>query len=421
MKYLKISNKGKIDVKAFQKIGISTKVGDASKIGRFGSGLNYAIAWLMRNDVKFKVFSGHKEIKFHTVEYNFRDIPANFIVVNGEETSFCTKMGGDIWEAWMMIREIYCNALDEPGGTYSVVEDAISEDDITNFYIELTEEIEDVVNNWDNYFAYNRDDLLFESDGIKLYKGGEKLICYRKGIKCFEYNVPCVFHYDISNIKINESRIVNDVSNLNITIAQFLAGKVTTDIIKLVCDNISNTYEARMDWDWWNVDFNDQWAEVLKEKRVVENEHHEVYSKAIETCASEVVSLPSSMVTRMLKSSDDIEHVASDMGKAGKGPIRLLEDDELAFIESIKSNLSDIGYGVDIEISGYTPIDTYNKHYYKKGVLYISDSYFKNDLEDQLIVLIMKYNELYNSKASSISDNSYIEHLINRLLITLNK
>ena len=54
MKYLKIVNKGEIYEKAFTLIGASTKRGDDSKIGFFGSGLKYAMAVLLRNEIHFK-------------------------------------------------------------------------------------------------------------------------------------------------------------------------------------------------------------------------------------------------------------------------------------------------------------------------------------------------------------------------------
>ena len=56
-KFIKIESKGNIDPQAFVLLGASTKRDDESKIGFFGSGLKYSIAYLLRNNIEFKVFS----------------------------------------------------------------------------------------------------------------------------------------------------------------------------------------------------------------------------------------------------------------------------------------------------------------------------------------------------------------------------
>ena len=50
MKYLIITNKGEIEPQALHLVGASTKRGDSSKIGQFGSGNKYALAYLLRNE-----------------------------------------------------------------------------------------------------------------------------------------------------------------------------------------------------------------------------------------------------------------------------------------------------------------------------------------------------------------------------------
>ena len=59
--YLKISNKGNIDINAFRLMGASTKRG-SDKIGFFGSGLKYGISTLLREGIGLRVFSGIEEI-----------------------------------------------------------------------------------------------------------------------------------------------------------------------------------------------------------------------------------------------------------------------------------------------------------------------------------------------------------------------
>ena len=72
MKYLKISNKTEIDVRAFSLLGACTKRGDNTKIGYFGSGLKYAIATLVRMKIPFEVYSGLNKITIETKPEDFR-------------------------------------------------------------------------------------------------------------------------------------------------------------------------------------------------------------------------------------------------------------------------------------------------------------------------------------------------------------
>ena len=66
MKTIKITSYGEIDIRAFSKMGASSKRQDGSKIGMFGSGLKYSLAFLLRNKIPFRVFSGYREVKFTT-------------------------------------------------------------------------------------------------------------------------------------------------------------------------------------------------------------------------------------------------------------------------------------------------------------------------------------------------------------------
>lgn len=50
MKYIRIKNQWLIEPQALHLVGASTKRNDASKIGQFGSGNKYAMAYLLRNN-----------------------------------------------------------------------------------------------------------------------------------------------------------------------------------------------------------------------------------------------------------------------------------------------------------------------------------------------------------------------------------
>ena len=54
-KYILVQNDEEIDILAFNLIGASTKRDDDNKIGFFGSGLKYSLAYALRNNIEIKI------------------------------------------------------------------------------------------------------------------------------------------------------------------------------------------------------------------------------------------------------------------------------------------------------------------------------------------------------------------------------
>jgi len=207
MNYLKISNKGLLDVEALTLLGASSKRGDNTKIGMFGSGNKFSLAYLLRNNYELRIFSGLEEIKLTTIEKTFRDKKFNVILVNDKETSITTDFGKD-WNLAQAIREIYCNSIDEGEHTLEFVKDINPLEDKTHFYIKSRQEITNYISNFDDYFAENKK-VLFECPyGKILEKGNSKLNLYRKGIRCMETDKESIYDYDLTNVDIDENRLV---------------------------------------------------------------------------------------------------------------------------------------------------------------------------------------------------------------------
>jgi hypothetical protein len=207
MRYIRIKNIGEIEPQALHLVGASTKRHDSTKIGQFGSGNKYAMAFLLRNGYELKVFSGTREIPITTQKEIFRDQEFNVIYIDGEKTSITTEMGKD-WKYWQAMRELYCNALDEGGYGMDMVSDIEPKTGETHFYILNKADSTEFIQNFDNYFATKKK-VLFECEiGRILEKTGDKANIYRKGIKCYNANKTSVFDYDFFDIQIDENRLV---------------------------------------------------------------------------------------------------------------------------------------------------------------------------------------------------------------------
>lgn len=264
--YAKFENKGEIDINAFRLLGASTKEEDESKIGFWGSGLKYALAILLRNNIDIKCYSGNKEIKIGTRKTKMRGETYEVITINGTPTSITTQMGKD-WELWFAVREIYSNLLDEGGCGVDVSDMVQGVTGKTSLFIEMTDEIKDIFDNFEYYFGSNRE-VKYDLGEYKIYNKLRGLI-YRMGIKVGQED-NLLYDYEIPDIKINESRVIPSSFYLDQQLSKIWHEEANTEMIgRLVKEDC---YEKNnMDWDWSN-SFNDNWLTYLTGKTIIPRE-----------------------------------------------------------------------------------------------------------------------------------------------------
>lgn len=240
MKYIKVKNLGCIEPQALHLVGASTKRSDATKIGQFGSGNKFAIAYLLRNGYDLKIFSGLNEIVIETKPETFRENTFDIIYIDGEKTSITTEMGKD-WEFWQAMREIYCNALDEGGYSLDFVQEMEPVEGETHFYIDSKKDVMEFVTNFDNYFATKKK-VLFECPAGKiLEKTGSNANIYRKGIKCHNSNLSSVYDYDLNEITVGEDRLVVYTWQIEEKIWDLIYQCTDEEVIKQILHNSANT------------------------------------------------------------------------------------------------------------------------------------------------------------------------------------
>jgi hypothetical protein len=268
--YFAIQNKGEIDINAFRLLGASTKRGDTTKIGHFGSGLKYAIAVFLRNNVEFKIYSGLKEIKVSTSQQKLGERIFDVIKFNGRMTSLTTEMGID-WKLWFAVREVYCNAIDEGGLATGLVNELKPEQGKTTIFLKLNGELNEIFKNWGEYFSEKREDLVHTatSSGDKFFEGGaRKLLVYRKGIQVLERdNTRALFHYDFYKVEINEARTIVSEFELEYQTVSVLKRSATEEMIARIYDN-RESYEAKLNWEMAGF-MSQRWLDVLGGRTIV--------------------------------------------------------------------------------------------------------------------------------------------------------
>lgn len=267
MKYLKIQNNGVLDIRLVALMGGTTKANDQYKIGQFGTGLKYTLAFLFRNNLSFKIFGGTDEVKVHTEVETIKNEPFEIICINGQRTSITTRMGAE-WEPWMIIRELWCNALDEGGAFKDVTQDATGKDNTTTFFIQIDSQIQKVLDSWAKYFIHDQEPI-FSNDEFAIYPAGEKLCIYKQGVLVYQNKeLKSVFSYDMKSADINELREFKGSPGMTISWALVGANEATA---RYFLENVTEDHyegQSSMDYGWYRT-FGDNWRRVIGSAKLI--------------------------------------------------------------------------------------------------------------------------------------------------------
>lgn len=325
MKYLKIKNNGLLDENIIFLMGASTKTGDKTKIGQFGTGLKYSLAWLLRNNVDFKIFIGKNEVKISSKPLITRGQQFDIITIDGKETSVTSTMGMD-WKAWMILREIWCNAVDEGGAQKEIVDQIDPCENQTAFYIQLTGDILEANNNWGKYFNTRVPISEHSYYGGVYQSEGHTMKIYRKGILVKEYeNTASVYDYDFTNGSINELR--EYIGYLDYDISNVLSNMDKRGVSYFI-DNISpEMKESKIDVSF--ADFN-TWKEALGNAKIISYESFDALTAMKPESMKETnyLKLPGQFYKRLVKCIDGISAL-------------MISEDAHAFFETTDSKLEE--------------------------------------------------------------------------------
>ena len=424
--FIKIESTGLIDPKAFSLIGASTKRNDNTKIGFFGSGLKYSIAYLLRERVDFKVFSEYTEIKFEVQKTEFREQEFEVIYVDGKETSMTTQMGID-WKAWFIIREIYCNAIDEGDSKITTTTECLPVENKTVFYIEINENFKEIIENWDLYFSLNRKGCLYSDDkGNKIFPAiAAKRIVYRKGIQCCDnYGEHTLFSYDFQDVQINESRVIASEYQYTVLLSEYWRQMEDGKLISMLVSRICDAYDGRMVYEYdlyWNYEnYHPMWVEVLSNYTLVSRESGGFYQEEIAANPNQYLVLPEKMVNGLVAAFGDAIQVIGGFVGGAKNTFKVVPElttKQTALLNDSVAFLKECNYVINypIKVVQFMQKDVLGRAY--KEEILLSEKLFDYGRKQIVACLIEEQEHL----VTGFEDESraFQSHFINLLVTSM--
>lgn len=221
-------------------LGASTKRGDRSTIGQYGTGNKYAIAYFLKHNIGIRLITGGREIQLSTEPITIKNQTFDAVLVDGQRAGFVTELGYK-WQLWQAVRELYANAIDEGLLRFGIVEEYENGDpETTTFIIEETDEVKDLMLNFYKYFAVDEPALWENGRGRILAKKGKACRVFYRGFKCFETENDSLFDYDIFNIEITEDRVAKYYWDIEIEIQQLMAECDDPTIVRAMLHGVKN-------------------------------------------------------------------------------------------------------------------------------------------------------------------------------------
>ena len=205
--YLLFSNPGVLELELVKMMGVSVKETD-DPIGFFGTGLKYAMATALRLGGEMTIFTNGERYDVRGRDLTLRDKGFTQVMLNDEPLGFTTELGKQ-WEAWMVVRELYSNALDENGDTMIQTGEFSEDDIIGKTAITLRGDcFLDIWENRQNYFLSQAEACAHSSTYINAFDSlGHNHAVFYRGIKVFDTKHPTLFRYNLlDKVTLTEDR-----------------------------------------------------------------------------------------------------------------------------------------------------------------------------------------------------------------------
>ncbi len=245
-----------IDPRAFTIGGLTAKPNSANPIGRFGTGLKYAIASLVRMDASPTVWIGKDKYEFLKRPIEFRGKPVELIDMHLTKWSwrkarvyempFTTEYGAH-WKPWMIYRELEANTRDEGGFTSQ------------EYQLPTKDSTVILVNNEDFDRAYEDRDTTFlpkdrepitEDSNLQQFEGPSKYL-YWRGMRVLELGKPSIYTWNFTrDMMLTEDRTLSSEWLARTYLAEWLTEHKDEAFIRKMLTVKEEHWESSMDFSY---------------------------------------------------------------------------------------------------------------------------------------------------------------------------
>ena len=244
-----------LDPMAFTVMGLSAKT-QSDSIGRFGTGLKYAIAGTHRLGGTMRIWCGREAADFRTREAEFRGKTIQLLEWRAEGAAawaplpFTTELGKH-WQSWMLLRELWSNTKDE-GGFVSTAKSLDHGEDSTLIEVDWPG-IEAEWDSRDTWLLSARPDLgkpIDRNEQIEVYSGKSTAIYYQ-GIKVYTHSSkPFRYTYNLlGNVPLTEDREMSSTV-AEIYLARGIAELTNSGVHHSVLLDTDDVAENDLNWSW---------------------------------------------------------------------------------------------------------------------------------------------------------------------------
>lgn len=314
------SNPGLLDIRAVQTMGLSVKE-HTNSIGRFGTGLKYAIATLLRHKNDVAIWVGKDCWTFFPQNDTFRGQPVQFIWMKknreaAQPLGITTQLGKD-WELWMAMRELESNCRDERGTSSNMFsfDDDDAAPDQTNIVVSGTMERE--YDRLDTIFLKSKP--IYDGTQISIHQAAnpeQRGWIFYRGVRCGKLEKPSLYVYNIkSTCYLTEDRTFTHSWE---PVMQLTVGLIECDVEDILFTILS----AKEQYFEHGLDFRGRWYS---------EEYPEVFHKVVKALG---VRGNSSAYMAVLKSEMD----------KGAVPVDNLETHHVVMLEKARHFIARMGH-----------------------------------------------------------------------------
>jgi hypothetical protein len=242
------TNPGRIDLLAVTTLGVSVK--QAGSFGRFGTGLKFSIATILRGGGSITLHVGEDKVHlFDTRIENIQGQDFDLVTLDGEPLGFTTMLGRD-WEPWMVLRELACNARDEGGDFYKEVPGESDwpgpDGEETTFLVDWPE-LDKAYETRGELFAEG--EVIGVTDRIRALAGPGPFMYYR-GVRVRKLEKPAAFRWDLlAETVLTEDRVMTSSWNADQYIMEMAVKSDNADLVAGILLAGNQTHEGHLNFD----------------------------------------------------------------------------------------------------------------------------------------------------------------------------